>query len=99
MIRVHAKSGKFIALLPADLSKPCGFRVVVTANGVGAFKSSWPCSRLKEQPIVFEYASNGDLVDIGWSNQPDGDDLLALSQDAQEFAEKCIERRRVGVQL
>ena len=94
MVRVHSKSGKFIALLPDDMRG--GFRVVVTSWGVGAFRASWPCSRLREQPIVFEFAGNGDLVDIGWSNQPDGDDLLALSEDAQEFGEKCMERRRVA---
>ncbi len=94
MQRVHSKSGRFIALLPDSMRG--GFRVVVTVNGVECFKASWPCSRLKVQPIVFEYASNGDLVDIGWSNQPDGEDLLALSQDAQEFGEKCMERRRVA---
>ena len=97
MTRVHSKSGRFIALLPDDLSRPCGFRVVVTASGVYSFRAAWPCSHLKEQPIVFEYASNGDLVDIGWSNQPDGPDLLALSQDAQEFGDRCIEKRRTKI--
>ncbi len=88
-IRVHSKSGRYIALLPESLTG--GFSVVVTANGVSSFKSSWPCSRLGTQPIRFEFAANGDLIDV--STDRDGEDLLALSQDAQEFGEKCIARR------
>ena len=90
-LRLKSKSGRFIALIPATLQG--GFSVVVTANGVGSFNASWPCSRLRERPVRFEYASNGDLVDI-MGTQPDGEELLALSQDAQEFGDACIERRR-----
>lgn len=89
-IRVRSKSGRFIALLPETLQG--GFSVVATADGVGMFNNSWPCSRLPERAVRFEYASNGDLVDI-WPEMPDGEELLALSHDAQEFGEGCIARR------
>ena len=93
-IRVHSKSGWFIALLPESLTG--GFCVVVTAGGVCSFRAGWSCSRLKGSPIRFEYASNGDLVDIGGPAQPDGPDLLALSQDAREFGEQCLAKRRLA---
>ncbi len=67
-IRVHSKSGKFIAILPESLQG------------------------LPDRPIRLEFAANGDLVDI--STSYDGEDILALSQDAQSFGETCIERRR-----
>lgn len=88
--RVRSKSGRFIALLPESGR---GFVVVATANGVESFNSRWPCSRLRVRPVRFEFASNGDLVDI-IGTQPDGEELLALSQDAQEFGEKCTARHR-----
>lgn len=90
--RFKSKSGKYIALIP-DTSDT-GFSVVVTAWGVAAFCAGWPCSRLKERPTRFEYSSNGDLVDIPHGNQPDGPELLALSEDAQEFGEKCKAKLR-----
>ncbi len=89
-IRVHSKSGKFIAILPESLQG--GFSVCATRDGVSAMRSSWPCSRLPDRPIRFEFEANGDLVDI--STSYDGEDILALSQDAQSFGEACIERRR-----
>ena len=90
MIRVHSSSGRFIALLPDDLQG--GFAVVATASGVASFRASWPCSHLGEQPIRFEFAGNGDLEGISTSR--DGADVLALSEDAQEFGAACLERRR-----
>lgn len=92
MIRVRSKSGRFIALLPDDLIG--GFDVVVTAWGVQSFKSSWPCSRLGDGPIRFSFAKNGDLVDVSTSR--DGEDLFALSEDAQEFGEKALAKRRTS---
>lgn len=92
MIRVKSKHGRFIALLPDTLQG--AFTVVATAWGVGGFAAQWPCSKLKEQPIVFDYSANGDLIGCGWSIQPDGEALLALSHDAQSFGEACLERRR-----
>lgn len=89
-MRVHSKSGRFIALLPDSLQG--GFSVVVTEGGVCSFKASWPCSRLPERPIRFEFASNGDLVDIVGTGY-DGEDMLALSQDAQSFGDRAMETR------
>lgn len=77
MIRVHSKSGNFIALLPDTLQG--GFSVVATETGVCRLKNSWPCSKLPERPIRFEFASNGDLVDVVGTSY-DGEDLLALKQ-------------------
>lgn len=93
MIRVHSKSGNFIALLPESLQG--GFSVVATERGVCGFKSSWPCSRLPDRPIRFEFAPNGDLVDIIGASY-DGEDLLALSEDAQAFGDRAIRARRNG---
>lgn len=90
-MRVHSKSGRFIALLPESLQG--GFSVVVTESGVCSFKASWPCSRLPERPIRFEFASNGDLVDIIGTGY-DGEDMLALSHDAETFGCKAMETRR-----
>ncbi len=40
-----------------------GFRVTVSAEQVAFFRSTWPGCTL-EGPLTFEYAPNGDLVDI-----------------------------------
>ena len=60
-------------------------RVTVSAEQVRFFNSTWPCSPIPVETITFEYATNGDLVDI-ISETPseffDGDALLALSYDA-----------------
>jgi hypothetical protein len=82
MIRVTSKSGKYIALIPESLQG--GFAVVVTSWGVDNFRSGWPCSRLPDSPVRFEFGSNGDLVGL-WPDNIDGEDVLALSQDAQRF--------------
>ncbi len=77
-------------------------RVMVTSGGVGRFAAKWPCSGMRfdaDIAVEFEFASNGDLVDIQWFDcsddspsldisEPDGvngEALLALSQDAQEW--------------
>ena len=93
MKRYHSKSGRFIALIPEQPAT--GFSVVVTADGVIWFKSSWPCSRMGSGPVRFEFSANGDLVDI--SRDWDGEDVLALSQDAQEFGEHCINKFGRGI--
>ena len=91
MKRVRSRSGRYIALLPDPPAT--GLSVVVTVWGVAAFNATWPCSRLKERATRFEFAGNGDLVDIVGS-QPDGEELLALSQDAQTFGERCKQKLR-----
>lgn len=94
-MRITSKSGRFVALIP-ELGK-AGYSVVATQLGVETFKSRWPCSQLPERPIRFDYASNGDLVGITGTGY-DGPDMLALSQDAQAFAEQVLERRRRAAQ-
>lgn len=62
------------------------------------FKRSWPCHGLPDtlHSISFEFASNGDLVDIEAfdenekpldSRDFDGPALVALSQDAKAFGD------------
>jgi hypothetical protein len=89
-VRFRSKSGRFIALIPE--ATETGFRVVATRSGVEHFNSRWPSSRLKPRPTRFEFAANGDLIDIPFGNQPDGEELLSLSHDAQEFGERCKRR-------
>lgn len=60
-------------------------RVLVYRAEVEAFRDRWPGSNLPDRAVSFTFASNGDLVDMEPSNM-DGDDVLALSQDAQEVA-------------
>jgi hypothetical protein len=84
--KIRGKSGRYVAIIPDPPAD--GFSVAVTAFGVAAFNASWPCSRLKEKRTRFEFSANGDLVDIV-GKQPDGEELLALSNDAQAFGEKC----------
>lgn len=66
-----------------------------------AFKATWPCHGLPDSlnSIRFEFASNGDLVDIEAkarngrtldSADFDGSALVALSQDAQKLAAEPI---------
>jgi hypothetical protein len=67
---------------------------VVVASKVDAFLDSWPCNGVNWRgPIRFEYSSNGDLVDM-WPSDIDGEAILALSEDAQNFGDKCCEKRR-----
>jgi hypothetical protein len=76
--------------------------VMVTSGGVERFANQWPCSGMRfdaDIAVDFEYAANGDLVDIRWFDCSDGAEgldieepagidgpaLLALSQDAQTW--------------
>jgi hypothetical protein len=68
----------------------CFHSVSVSKAEVLAFKDRWPCSGLPERSHWFQfYKRNGDLVDMR-PNYYDGPDLLALSQDAQRFAEQTL---------
>lgn len=77
-------------------------RVMVTSGGVARFADQWPCSGMRfdaDIAVEFEFASNGDLVDINWydcSEDADALDiaepvgvneeaLVALSHDAQAY--------------
>jgi hypothetical protein len=50
-------------------------------------------SRLKERRGRVQFDSIGNLVKIT-GKQPDGVELLALRQDAQEFGERCLRKVR-----
>lgn len=68
----------------------CFYSVKVSAREVENFKDSWPCSALPSCAFWFQFdRRNGDLVDMR-PNEYDGEDLLALSQDAQEFGKKSL---------
>lgn len=65
------------------------FRVRVSRKEVSDFRANWPCSRLPDRAITFEFdARNGDLVDV--TDGVDGDDALALSYDAQAYGERML---------
>lgn len=67
------------------------YSVQVGRRDVETFRRSWPCSTLPLRAITFQFDKrNGDLVDIYPYNVPDGSDLLALSQDAQKWAEARV---------
>jgi hypothetical protein len=76
--------------------KAYGNRVCVSRDDVADFRSQWPCSGLPDKAMWFEFESNGDLVDVGPmdTSRFDGPDLLALSQNAQEYLESLRKGRR-----
>jgi hypothetical protein len=70
--------------------------VLATAEDIRTLADNWPCSGMRFEDsrcVSFEFATNGDLVDIQWYDERgldipeaegiDGRALLALSQDAQ----------------
>jgi len=64
--------------------------VTVEACEIEAFRRSWPCSGLpQETSLRVEFADNGDLVDLNWSDGCDhweaegSGALLALVDDAK----------------
>jgi hypothetical protein len=61
-------------------------RVCVSENEVYNFKRRFPCSGLPDSRVSFDFDSrNGDLIDM-WPMDMDGQGVLALSQDAREYA-------------
>lgn len=64
-------------------------RIFVNESQVSAFRQSWPCSGLPDDSsITFEFATNGNLLDVEFGNgeevwKYDSSALVALSQDAQ----------------
>lgn len=64
--------------------------VDVSRADVERFRSRWPGSGMPIAPVTFVFEASGDLVDITSSNRKmmeyDGSDMVALSQDAQEYA-------------
>ncbi len=68
----------------------CFYSVTVSRREVEAFKDNWPCSNLPDRWIWFQFDKrNGDLVDIN-PNDIDGEDLLALSHDAQAYGKRKL---------
>jgi hypothetical protein len=66
----------------------CFHSVSISAAEIKAFKDRWPCSGLPSRGFWFQFDKrNGDLVDMKPSEY-DGEALLALSQDAQQYADK-----------
>jgi hypothetical protein len=62
--------------------------VTVSAVEVAAFVRTWPCANFPEdEPIMFAFGTNGDLVDIipsDWEERgADGYAVACLSRDAQ----------------
>ena len=58
----------------------------VSKREVEFFKSMWPCSGLPSQAVQFEFASNGDLVDITprrYAHLFDGPAAAAMADDAK----------------
>ncbi len=66
-------------------------KVTVSEDEVCSFKKTWPCSGLPDDTeIWFEFSkSSGDLIDLHpW--EIDGEAVLALSHDAQKFANLAL---------
>jgi len=59
--------------------------VQISAREVEEFKAQWPCSGLPSRSITFQFASNGDLIDL-WPANLDGSAVVALADDAKAFA-------------
>lgn len=72
----------------------CFYSVTCSRDDIRDFVSSWPCCGIPdERPITFQFEkSNGDLVDIEGTDY-DGADLVALSEDAQRYGEKRMQKR------
>ena len=75
-----------------------GGRVYLSAREVDAFRRQYPASNIPPGTSVwFEFDARGDLVDMGGNRDMGkldergaGPALLALSQDAQEFAQTGV---------
>lgn len=66
------------------------YTVAVSSNEVYSFSRDFPCSGLEDAGgMTFQFqSSNGDLVDItGEPEGADGTAVLALSEDAQVYAQ------------
>lgn len=69
-----------------------GYRVALNEDDIDRFNDEWPCSNLRGlRGVTFGYDARGDLVDIWYRNgnaeRWDGPELVALSEDAQRYAE------------
>ena len=73
----------------------CDVRVTVSAREVRDFMDRWPCSNLDpDHNVCFIFSkATEDLVEI-FPDDIDGEDVLALSYDAQEYLGLWLERRK-----
>lgn len=68
----------------------CLYSVTVTKREVQEFANKWPNSDLPNRAITFQFEKRtGDLVDITPDNV-DGEDALALSNEAQAYGKKRL---------
>jgi hypothetical protein len=80
-----------------------GFSVCVSERDIADFTPTFPCSGvIGLRGVRFTYDASGNLVDIQCANRDpsgldwDGPGLLALSQDAQKYAENRPAFARAG---
>ncbi len=68
------------------------FSVSISARDVSDFNDRWPCSPIPERGIWAQFDKrNGDLVDLSPDTSSfDGEALLALIQDGQNYAAKRL---------
>ncbi len=70
------------------------FSVTVASDEITDFARHWPCCELPFGPITFQFEkNNGDLVAITGHADYDGPDLLALSEDAEEYGRGRMRER------
>lgn len=61
-------------------------KVRVSKEGVAAFNARWPCSTLRDSRAYwFEFAANGELVDVDIPEQDDGPAASAMADDCREW--------------
>lgn len=61
-------------------------KVIVSAAGVAAFNSRWPCSELRDsRHYWFEFDDSGDLVDSDVPEQDDGSAAAAMAEDCKAW--------------
>jgi hypothetical protein len=61
-------------------------KVRVSKVDVALFNAVWPCSSLRStRSYWFEFASNGDLIDMDLPEQDDSDAASAMADDCKAF--------------
>lgn len=70
------------------------YTVTVSRAEVDAFKRQYPCSGLPSRALWFQFDKrNGDIVELSpGSERFDGPALLALSQDAQAYGVRRLNK-------
>jgi hypothetical protein len=66
-------------------------KVICSRDDVAEFNAKWPGSKLRSNRAYwFEFDGDYNLVDTDAPNEDDGPELLALSQDAEQFLRDSI---------